>query len=66
MLKNKIKIMLIKRDFEEIYESHKKENFEKLSVWYGDLFSFYRFKNEVYLKNFFNYLTIYYKIGKVI
>tara|TARA_B100001540_G_C15794499_1_gene636973 strand:+ start:617 stop:1186 length:570 start_codon:yes stop_codon:yes gene_type:complete len=63
MLKNKIKIMLIKRDFEEIYESHKKRKFLRNSlVWYGDLFSFYRFKNEVYLKKkFFNYLTIYYK-----
>ena len=56
MLKNKIKIMLIKRDFEEIYESHKKRKFLRNSlVWYGDLFSFYRFKNEVYLKKkFFN------------
>ena len=46
------------------YESHKKRKFLRNSlVWYGDLFSFYRFKNEVYLKKkkIFNYLTIYYK-----
>ena len=61
--------MLIKRDFEEIYESHKKRKFLRNSlVWYGDLFSFYRFKNEVYLKKkFFNLTKIVlgcnYKIG---
>ena len=63
MLENKIKIILIKRDFEAIYQSHKKRNFLRNSlIWYGDMFSFYKFKNEIYLKKkFFNYLTQYYK-----
>ena len=44
MQKKKIKIILLKRDFEEIYESHKKRKFLRNAlIFYGDVFSFYRF-----------------------
>ena len=63
MQKKKIKIILLKRDFEEIYESHKKRKFLRNAlIFYGDVFSFYRFKDEEYLKKkFLKYLEKYYK-----
>jgi len=63
MEKKKIKIILLKRDFEEIYQSHKKRGFLRNAlVWYGDMFSFYKYKNENYLKKkFFRFLKQYYE-----
>ena len=63
MKKRKIKIILLKRDYEEIYESHKKRNFLRNAlIFYGDIFSFYKFKDEKYLKKkFLNFLEKYYK-----
>ena len=55
---------MLKRDFEEIYQSHKKRGFLKNSlVWYGDMFSFYKYKDENYLKKkFFKFLKKYYEV----
>lgn len=63
MIKRRIKIILIKRDLEEIYNSHKKRGFLRNSlIWYGDMFSFYKFKNEDYKKKkFISYLKKYYQ-----
>ena len=63
MIKRKIKIILIKRDFDEIYLSHKRRGFLRNSlIWYGDAFSFYKFKNELYLKKkFIKYLEKFYQ-----
>lgn len=63
MQKRKIKIILLKRDFEEIYESHKKRKFLRNAlVFYGDMFSFYKFKNEEYLKKkFLKFMEEYYQ-----
>ena len=43
--------------------SHKKRGFLRNSlVWYGDMFSFYKYKNENYLKKkFFKFLKEYYQ-----
>ena len=63
MKKNKIKIILLRRDFEKIYQSHKKRGFLRNSlIWYGDMFSFYKYKDEDYLKKkFFRFLKKYYE-----
>tara|TARA_B100000579_G_C22577110_1_gene731672 strand:- start:246 stop:824 length:579 start_codon:yes stop_codon:yes gene_type:complete len=62
MIEKRIKIILLKRDFEEIYESHKKRGFLRNSlIWYGDMFSFFRYKNEKFIKQkFLKYLKKYY------
>ena len=54
---------MLRRDFEKIYQSHKKRGFLRNSlIWYGDMFSFYKYKDEDYLKKkFFRFLKKYYE-----